>query len=168
MWNDTDRPLAIFFTFRTFGTWLHGDERGSVDRNNNVYGSPYIKPSPAWNSRVKASLTREPVILDAPRRRAVEKAIRELCEKRGWRLIALNVRTNHVHCVIAIGETSPDDALIALKANATRHMRRSQCWNQDEGPWVKGGSKLWLWNEDSVWAASDYTNNRQGKSLSDY
>jgi len=40
MWNDTDIPLAVFFTFRCYGTWLHGDERG--DRNNNTYGSPRI------------------------------------------------------------------------------------------------------------------------------
>lgn len=32
MWNDTEIPLAIFFAFRAYGTWLHGDERGSVDR----------------------------------------------------------------------------------------------------------------------------------------
>ena len=24
-------PLADFITFRAFGTWLHGDQRGSVD-----------------------------------------------------------------------------------------------------------------------------------------
>ena len=30
MWNDTDVPLAIFFTFRCYGTWLHGGERGST------------------------------------------------------------------------------------------------------------------------------------------
>jgi len=40
MWNDTEIPLAVFFTFRTYGTWLHGDERGSIDRNNNLYGVP--------------------------------------------------------------------------------------------------------------------------------
>src|SRR6266566_1829504 len=25
MWNDTDTPLACFISFRTYGTWLHGD-----------------------------------------------------------------------------------------------------------------------------------------------
>ena len=28
-----DAPLAYFISFRTFGTWLHGDRRGSVDRS---------------------------------------------------------------------------------------------------------------------------------------
>ncbi len=33
-------PLAYFITFRTYGTWLPGDERGTVDVDNNAYGSP--------------------------------------------------------------------------------------------------------------------------------
>ena len=41
MWNDTDIPLAYLITFRTYGTWQHGDERGSVDREHNRYKSPY-------------------------------------------------------------------------------------------------------------------------------
>src|SRR5438093_13756827 len=31
MWNDTDLPLGYLITFRCYGTWLHGDERGSID-----------------------------------------------------------------------------------------------------------------------------------------
>jgi len=42
MWNDTDIPLAYFISFRAYGTWLHGDKRGSIDRFNNRYRSPYI------------------------------------------------------------------------------------------------------------------------------
>ena len=34
--------LAYFITFRCYGTWLHGDERGSVDRFHNIYGMPFI------------------------------------------------------------------------------------------------------------------------------
>jgi len=44
MWNDTDTPLAYLITFRCHGTWLPGDERGSVDRFHNRYKSPYIEP----------------------------------------------------------------------------------------------------------------------------
>src|SRR2546428_5625205 len=32
MWNDTDIPLAFLITFRCYGTWLHGDDRGSVNQ----------------------------------------------------------------------------------------------------------------------------------------
>ena len=145
MWNDTDVPLAIFFTFRCYGTWLHGDERGSIDRHHNVYRSPTIKPNPDWKGYVQKELNHQPVKLDARMRRSIEAAIRDTCLKRGWRLIALNVRTNHVHCVIAVGKYDPDRALAALKANGTRQMREDGCWPQKHSPWIEKGSKRRLW-----------------------
>jgi hypothetical protein len=33
--NDDHIPLAYLITFRCYGTWLHGDSRGSVDRFHN-------------------------------------------------------------------------------------------------------------------------------------
>jgi hypothetical protein len=48
MWNDTDTPLAYFISFRAYGTWLHGDKRGSIDRFNNRYRAPYIQASGKW------------------------------------------------------------------------------------------------------------------------
>jgi hypothetical protein len=36
----SDGPLAYLITFPTYGTWLHGDERGSVDRDHNLPGTP--------------------------------------------------------------------------------------------------------------------------------
>jgi hypothetical protein len=49
MWNDTDSPLAYLISFRTRGTWLHGDERGAIDRFHNQYRSPYIPAIPRWH-----------------------------------------------------------------------------------------------------------------------
>jgi hypothetical protein len=39
-----DTPLAYFITFTCHGTWLHGDERGSVDRGHNAPGTPFLPP----------------------------------------------------------------------------------------------------------------------------
>src|SRR6059058_6029906 len=99
MWNDTDLPLAYLITFRCYGTWLHGDERGSIDRLHNRYKSPYISPNERRRQYNVGKLKGEPVILDAARREAVEAAVRETCDSRNWLLRALNVRTNHVHVV---------------------------------------------------------------------
>src|SRR5437868_339150 len=38
-------PLAYFLTFRCYGTWLHGDGRGSVDALHNVPGTPRMAPN---------------------------------------------------------------------------------------------------------------------------
>jgi len=135
MWNDTDVPLAVLITFRCYGTWLHGDERGSIDRHNNKYGAPKYPATEHWKEISSARLKRPPVKLDAARRKAVEMAIRETCEKRHWGLFAVNVRTNHAHSVLAIGDKDPELALIALKANATRIMRETGCWPYEHSPW---------------------------------
>ena len=114
MWNDIDIPLAYLITFRSYGTWLHGDVRGSIDRKNNLYGTPKLEHNPTRKNYVRTILKRPPVLLDAARRRSVERAVRETCDKRGWILIALNVRTNQVHIVVSIGARKPEAALNAF------------------------------------------------------
>lgn len=67
-----DRAESTYLiTFSCYGAHLHGDDRGSVDRQ------------------------------DAPRRHTVLGATRQTCEYRGWMLLAAHVRTTHVHVVIA-------------------------------------------------------------------
>jgi hypothetical protein len=134
MWNDTDAPLAFLITFRCYGTWLHGDERGSVDRQNNKFGSPKNGTNSHWQTISKQRLKYQTVLLDAKRRASVEKAIRETCAKREWEIFAINVRTNHVHAVVAIGSKRPEIALNAFKANATRQMREDGCWRHEHSP----------------------------------
>jgi len=60
IWNDRDIPLAYFITFRTYGTWLHGDERGSIDRYHNRYKGPKVEPNPVLAKQQEAKLKGEP------------------------------------------------------------------------------------------------------------
>ena len=42
--HDRSVALAYLISFRCYGTWLHGDERGSVGRRtSNIFGQPKIK-----------------------------------------------------------------------------------------------------------------------------
>jgi REP element-mobilizing transposase RayT len=168
MWNDTDIPLAYLITFRCYGTWLHGDERGSIDRFHNVYKSPLIPPDRKWHRHNSQNLRHKPVLLNAEQRNSVEKAIHQTCAKRNWILEAVNVRTNHVHTVVKIGTKSPDSALNAFKANATRQMRAAGYWNASNSPWSDKGSKRFLWSERSVGLAIDYVINGQGEDLPNF
>ncbi len=165
MWNNTDVPLACLITFRCYGTWLHGDERGSVDRFHNQYKSPYISASKLRRQRNVLKLKCEPVTLDGAQRQSVEIAIRESCAFRNWLLRAVNVRTNHVHVVVTTGAISPERALNAFKANATRRLRQEGYWNYPHSPWADKGSKRYLWNLRSVERAIDYVTNGQGDEL---
>ena len=108
------------------------------------------------------------VVLDGIQRHCVEAAARETCDIRGWHLHAINVRTNHVHVVVSIGEKKPELALNAFKANATRQMRQDACWQREHSPWVDKGSKRNLWNERSIERAIDYVINGQGDELPEF
>lgn len=167
-WNDTGFPLAHLFTFRCYGTWLHGDERGSIDEFNNKHDTPFLPPNKDWHEFNTGILKHEPVKLDEKMRSSVENALRETCEVRKWELFAINVRTNHAHSVISIGSYSSKRALVALKANATRKMREDKVWNFEHSPWAEKGSRKFLWNEKSVEIAIDYVINGQGKPLPDF
>jgi REP element-mobilizing transposase RayT len=168
MWNDADIPLTYLITFRCYGTWLHSDERGSIDRRHNQYKSPYRESNKRLQDFSLSELKNEPVCLDAAKRDLVESAVREVCDFRNWLLRAINVRTNHVHTVVSIGSASPSQALNNFKAYATRKMRETDCWKFDHSPWASRGSKRRLWNARSIEIAVDYVINGQGGELPDF
>ena len=160
-------PLAYLITFRCYGTWLHGDERGSTDRYNNQYRTPFLPRNQRWHIYNQHLLKHPPVELDAARRLAVETAIRETCKKRNWILQAINVRTNHIHSVVS-APFRPEPILSAFKANATRQMRECGCWRYSYSPWSDHGSRRYLWTDRHVERAIDYVLNGQGEELPDF
>jgi len=94
-------PVAYLLTFRTFGTWLHGDSRGSMGKSeNNHHGEARIAPNRPLREKMQEQMQANPVFLDETRRLLVTEAITEVCLVRFYELRALNVRTNHVHCVV--------------------------------------------------------------------
>ena len=107
-----------------FGTCLHGDKRGSVDRFHNVYGTPKLGPVQARVRYERKLMTRAAVRLNAKQRTAVARGVREGCEKRGWDLWVVTPRTNHVQSVVT-ATSSPKKALSTLKTYTTKAMRES-------------------------------------------
>ena len=86
-WDDNDAPIAYLITIRTYGTWLHGDERSSVDlRGQNIYDTPRVKPVKKLNRLMERNLAEEPFLLDGSCRAHVEEAIREVCRYRKYGL----------------------------------------------------------------------------------
>ena len=157
-------PLGYLISFRAYGTWLHGDARGSIDRFHNRYGAPYIPLNERWHAYNERLLTLAPINLNAQRRATIDNAISETCEVRNWKLHAANVRTNHVHAVVS-ALCDPEIVLRALKANATRKMREAGCWTSTGTPWARKGSKRWLWTSDQLRKAIAYVKDQQGAPL---
>ena len=153
-WNDTDVPLAYLITFRTYGTWLAGDERGSIDRYHNMYGSPKAESRIIREQQQVKKLKSEPFVMNAEARRAVEDAMREVCEFRHWHLYAINIRTNHGHAVVSAVAPS-EKVLNDFKSYSTRKLRERGCWPHGHSPWVDKGSRRKLWNEDHIFNACD-------------
>ncbi len=146
-------PLAYFLTWRTFGTWLHGDDRGSVDRNHNALGAPLLPPEPAFVQRNRNRMSAPAVIFDQRQRHLVDGAIRERCHHAGWLLLALNVRTNHVHALVAASEPA-EQVMVSLKAWAPRRLREE---GEAAGKtWARHGSTRYLWDEAGLENACRY------------
>ena len=162
--DDNQFPLAYLITLRTYGTWLHGDERGSMDRKHNVYGTSKIKPTPLLHKSDAKQLRHPPVTLNARQRPVVEKAIGEVCDHRPYVLRAISVRTNHVHTVVSAMH-DPEPVLKAFKAYATRALRGAKLMPTKVKPWVRHGSTVYLWNEKDVAKAIEYVLLGQGDDL---
>ena len=157
-------PVGFLITFRCYGTWLHGDERGSFDRNHQIYGTPGLPPSALRREHDRDLMTQPPVDLTSQRRKVVESAIRETCNLRKWQLWTVNVRTNHVHAVVS-GNKKPEAIVGALKANATRAMRVAGVWTSKLSPWSFGGSRKYLWDAKELTDAIAYVECNQGEPL---
>ena len=92
--------MRYLITFTSYGSHLHGDGRGSVDRHHNVPGGRYMDPSMERVAAMREQMDQEPYLLDRARRGIVFRAIREVCFYRKWTLLTVHVRTNHVHAVV--------------------------------------------------------------------
>ena len=82
----------------------------------------------------------------------------------GYVLIAINVRTNHVHIVVSCGGT-PERAMDSFKAYATRALRAAGLAMSDQSVWSRHGSTRYLWTDEHITAAVDYVDNGQGSEL---
>ena len=149
------QPLAFFITFRCYGTWLPGDERGWVDRRENVPGTPTRSGGRRLRSIAESSLSHPPFHIGGEQRTIVGRAVRDVCTHRGWTLHALNVRTNHVHLVVTAA-LAPDQVMTTLKAWSTRRLREAGLVNVDAKLWSRHGSTRYLWTTEDIETSCRY------------
>ena len=164
-WDDNDGPLAYLITFRTYATWLHGDDRSSVDRHgNNVYGTAKILPSANLKQQMTDNKIAEEFLIDDLQRSVVDRAIRSVCSHRGYAIYALNIRTNHAHSVVS-AKGKPEPMMNAFKANSTRELREAGLVDAEQIIWSRGGSTRYLWKPTHVDGAVNYVIYGQGDDL---
>lgn len=149
-------PIAYFLTFGTYGSWFHGDERGSVDRKiNNIPGTPYLKPNKHLEDAEKNRCKQQPVRFNRQQRKTIEKTITDVCVHNTWMLHAVNARTEHVHVVVTAMKP-PEPVMNSMKSWCTRILRKSGLLSDDIKPWSRHGSTRYIWDERSLYDVCRY------------
>jgi REP element-mobilizing transposase RayT len=149
-------PLAYFITFTVRNSWLHGDERGSYRK-----GGEFIPPSPDWVRMNLPNANESPLLLSPEQRTVIATAIDEVCMFRGWTLYEQNVRTNHVHIVVAAKDVKPEKIMNDIKARATRRLRETGLFADDKKLWTEHGSTKYLFTEEALTEACRYVREDQ-------
>ena len=75
---------------------------------------------------------------DAGDRLAVRLAVVEVCRERGWRLLALHVRLEHVHGLVQAESATPGRVMGDWKAYASRALKLRRPGRQKF--WTRGGA----------------------------
>lgn len=162
IYEENEFPLAYLITIRTFGTWLHGDERFSVDwHGRNIFGTDRIAPNKNLKKIMEDEMQQPAFIFSKRQRKIVESAVKELCENRKYFLHAINVRTNHVHAVVS-AQMKPERIADAFKAAATKKLREENLVSRELKIWSRGRSRRYLWKPRFVELAIDYVLYGQG------
>ncbi|MEX0742702.1 MAG: class I tRNA ligase family protein, partial [Phycisphaeraceae bacterium] len=94
----------------------------------------------------------------------VRATIEEVCKHRGWMLLAANVRSNHVHVLVA-AEDTPEKVMADLKAWATRRLVEADVAAKGKKVWTEHGSTKWVKGVASVETAYRYVLEEQGENL---
>ena len=152
--------MNYLITFRTYGTWLHGDERYSVHQKQNTVGEPLLESRPFLERFEKNQMRGERVAFDIEQRECVEATIHETANCRGWTIQALAVQTNHVHIVVS-AECAPEKVMSDFKSYATRRLRERKLVPANAPLWSKHGSTKYLNTQSSSVAACQYVAENQ-------
>jgi REP element-mobilizing transposase RayT len=141
-------PLAYHITFGTYGTRLHGDERGTVDRRANQPGEAIVGAEPEWEWLEYNKLRFPPREFDVSQRRLVEQLIPDICTHGGWRLHACAAGKDHVHTLLT-AEADGDVIRKLLKRWLGQSLAAYiMLLDPEQTFWAECGSVKWVWTDE--------------------
>ena len=74
--------MTNLITFACYGCHLHGEERGSVDCDHNLYGTPIVATNSARAAKEISRMAQLPYSMGELQRSVVLDAIQEVCRHR--------------------------------------------------------------------------------------
>ena len=160
--------FAYLLTFRTYGSWLHGDDRRSVTRVRNKMHLPKIAPNIKLHTKMKQSMSESEFVLNEMQRNTVLNSVIQTCRYNNWRLFAAHIRSNHVHIVLQ-STVAKENTTGKLKIYATKDLKKYHAelsWRKIF--WSRHGSMKNIWCEESIFPALYYVVRRQGEPMAVY
>ncbi len=151
---------ALFLTWTTYGNWLPGDDRGWTDHRRSDAPSQREERAERLAKWSAIRMNEREYTVSGRARLIVDRAIREHIEHKGWRLLALNVRTNHVHVVLQANRRG-SLVMTELKAWSTRALRAADSAGSDQRVWTRHGSTRQIVGEEPLRRAIEYVTNEQ-------
>jgi REP element-mobilizing transposase RayT len=140
-------PLAYHITWGTYGTRLHGDDRGIVLRDQNQFGEPIIGADSDLDRAESANLRFPPRFLTPEQRRFIESVYPEICTRGNWEPIVIAAAPDHVHTVLR-GAADGQDIRKWLKRWMTQALSSRWTLHPGELWWAECGSVKWIWKPD--------------------
>jgi len=148
------KTLPIMITMTTYGTWLRGDMRGWVERGGRV-----LPPNPRLEAADRQRMRHPVFLFDESRLLEIGAAIgKSLRERLGLRILAMTVRTWHVHVVIAATDHSISNVVKCAKDAARWELRPGR------PIWTDGCDKRFCFDEDSVRRRIEYVERHNKES----
>ena len=106
--NSPGRPLAYHITFGTYGTRLHGDEKGTVDRDHSRFGDPFLEADADRLHESAERLKFPPVVLTREQCQFIESIVPSICQRGGWTYIVAAAAPDHVHVCLSAPDIPGD------------------------------------------------------------
>jgi REP element-mobilizing transposase RayT len=109
--------MHFHIIWTSYGTWLPGDERGWMRK-----GDPAVQPpDPELARASRAEMREDMVLLDAAQQQVVADTIADHCKIRGWTLLAVAVKANHIHVAVE-ADRAGNDVRDQFKAWCSRRL----------------------------------------------
>ena len=168
-------------TSTTYGTWLPGDQRGSIASvKERRSGDPlsaerqeHDQPGEAWELEMpglwNASHTRMkglPVFLTLAHAQGLLTQLQETATYRNQMLLAVAIMANHFHLVVGVTDNpDPGKILGDFKSYGSRVLNRDFGCPASGTWWTAEGSKRKLPDENALLAATNYVLHKQPNPL---
>jgi len=164
--NKIPTAYAYFITIATYGTWLHGDSRESIDLKHNQINKPRIKSNPKLQIEMEKNQKHLAYLMNEQDRIIVMNSIKDTCKYFNWRLYTVHVRTNHLHMLIR-SEEQIETVMSKIKRYATRDLNKHSKQPQEKY-WARHASTRYVWDEAGHYFVMNYIIEQQGKKMACY